>query len=63
MAWLLPFLGPALVLGTLLLLEPCLIQFLKQQISSIAKTTAKQVLVQYQTIPHMDVSYDNIDPL
>lgn len=43
----------------LLLLVFCLIQFPKQQISSIARTTANQVLVQYQTIPHMDVNYDD----
>ena len=46
-AWFLPLLGPILAIGALLLLAPCLIQFLKQQMSSIAKITTNQVLVQY----------------
>lgn len=62
MAWLFLFLGPALVLGTLLLLAPYLIQFLKQ-ISSTAETTANQILVQYQTIPNVDVDCDDTAPL
>jgi hypothetical protein len=39
-AWLLPLLGPVLAIRALLLLTPCLIQFLKLQISSAAKLTA-----------------------
>lgn len=38
----------------------CLIQSLKQQISSIAKITAIQVLVQYQTVPNIEADlYDD----
>lgn len=57
-AWLLPFLDLALALGTLLLLARCLIEFLKQQATSIAKITTNQVLFQYQTTLRMDVDYD-----
>ena len=56
-AWVLPLLGPILAIGALLLLAPCLIQFLKQQMSSIAKITTNQVLVQYQTVPNIGDSY------
>lgn len=50
---------PILAIGALLLLAPCLIQFLKQQMSSIAKITTIQVLVQYQTVPNTGDSYSN----
>ena len=56
-AWVLPLLGPILAIGDLLLLAPCLIQFLKQQMSSIAKITTNQVLVQYQTVPNIRNNY------
>jgi hypothetical protein len=56
-AWVLPFLGPLLAIGALPLLEPCLVQFLKQQISSIAKITTNQILVQYQTVLNIEDSY------
>ena len=56
-AWVLPLLGPILAIGALLILAPCLIQFLKQQMSSIAKITTNQVLVQYQTVPDIGDSY------
>lgn len=56
-AWVLPLLGPILAIGALLLLAPCLIQFLKQQMNSIAKITTNQVLVQYQTVPYIEDSY------
>ena len=63
-AWVLPLLGPILAIGDLLLLAPCLIQFLKQQMSSIAKITTNQVLVQYQTVPNIGDSYsDDTSPL
>ena len=63
-AWVLPLLGPILAIGALLLLAPCLIQFLKQQMSSIAKITTNQVLVQYQTVPNIGDSYsDDTSPL
>jgi hypothetical protein len=56
-AWVLPLLSSILAMGALLLLAPCLIQFLKQQMSSIAKITTNQVLVQYQTVPNIGDSY------
>ena len=63
-SWVLPLLGPILAIGALLLLAPCLIQFLKQQMSSIAKITTNQVLVQYQTVPNIGDSYsDDTSPL
>lgn len=49
-AWLLPFLDPIVVIEVLLLLAPCHLHFLKQQVSKIAKATTNQVLIQYQTI-------------
>ena len=57
LAWVLPLLGPILAIGALLILAPCLIQFLKQQMSSIAKITTNQVLFQYQTVPNIEDSY------
>ena len=64
LAWILPLIGPILAIGALLLLAPCLIQFLKQQMSSIAKITTNQVLVQYQTVPNIGDSYsDDTSPL
>lgn len=64
MAWILPLLGPILAIGALLLLAPCLIQFLKQQISSLAKVTTNQVSVQYQTVPNIGDTYsDDTSPL
>ena len=63
-AWVLPLLGPILAIGALLLLAPCLIQFLKQQMSSIAKITTNQVLVLYQAVPNIGDSYsDDTSPL
>jgi hypothetical protein len=60
----LPLLGPKVSIGALLLLAPCLIQFLKQQMSSIAKITTNQVLVQYQTVPNIGDSFsDDTSPL
>ena len=56
-AWVLPLLGLLLAIGAFLLLEPCLIQFQKQQISRIAKITTSHVLVQYQTVPDIGDSY------
>ena len=56
-AWVLPLLGSIRAIEALLLLAPCLIQFLKQQMSSIAKITTNQVLVQYQTVPNIGDSY------
>ena len=52
-SWVLPLLGCILAIGVLLLLASSLIQFLKQQVSSIAKITTNQVLVQYQTVPNI----------
>ena len=50
--------------GVLLLLAPCLIQFLKQQMSSIGMIMTNQVLVQYQTVPNIGDSYcDDTSPL
>jgi hypothetical protein len=43
--WLLPFLVHILAIGVLLLLPPCLIQFLKQLMCSIAKIITNQVLI------------------
>lgn len=58
-AWPLP-LGLILVIGALLFLAPCLVQFLKQQITSISKIAAIQVLVQYQVVPNIEVDvYDH----
>ena len=63
-AWLLPaLLGPVLAIRALLL-APCLVQFLKQQMSSITKTIAKWVLAQYQTVPNTGgEGYYDISPL
>lgn len=62
--WILHLLEPVLAIGALLPLAPCLIQFLKQQMSSIAKITTHQVLVQYQTVPNIGDSYsDDTSPL
>jgi hypothetical protein len=61
-AWVLHPLGPILAIGALLLLAPCLIQFLKQQMSSIAKITTNQVLVQYQTVTNLGDSYSGDTP-
>ena len=58
-AWFLPLLDSILAIGALLLLAPCLIQFLKQQMSSIAKITTNQVLVQYQAVPDIGDSYSD----
>lgn len=49
-SWPLPLLGFILAIGALPFLAPCPTQFLTQQISSIAKVPASQVLVQYQTV-------------
>lgn len=58
-AWPLP-LGLILVIGALLLLALCLVQFLKQQITSISKIAAIQVLVQYQVVPNVEADvYDD----
>ena len=63
-AWVLTLLGPILAIGVLLLWEPCLIQFLKQQMSNIAKITINQVLVQHQTVHSIGDSYsDDNTPL
>ena len=61
-AWVLLLLSPILAIGALLLLAPCLIQFLKQQMSSIAKITTNQVLVQYQTVTNLGDSYSGDTP-
>lgn len=58
-SWVLPLLVPLLAIGTLLLLAPYLIQYLKQQLSSIAKITTNQVLVQYQAVPDIGDSYSD----
>lgn len=55
--WVLPLLGPVLAIGALLLLAPCLIQFLKQPLRIVAKITTNQVLVQYQAVPNTGDSY------
>lgn len=40
-AWFLPFCDPILVIETLFVLGPCLIQFVQQQISNITRTSHK----------------------
>jgi hypothetical protein len=63
-AWFLPLLDSILAIGALLLLAPCLIHFLKQQMSSIANITTNQALVQYKTFPDIGGSYSgDISPL
>ena len=63
-AWVLPLLGCILAIGVLLLLASSLIQFLKQQVSSIAKITTNQDMVQYQTVSNIGDSYsDDTSPL
>ena len=63
-AWVLPLLDSILAIGALLLLAPCLIHFLKQQMSSIANITTNQALVQYKTFPDIGGSYSgDISPL
>ena len=42
-AWIIPLLGHILDIGALLLLELCLIQFLKQQLRDIAKKKKKSL--------------------
>jgi hypothetical protein len=44
--WLLPFLGPLLMLITLCTLLPCLLQFLRSQVSRISNQTFNQLLLQ-----------------
>jgi hypothetical protein len=62
-AWVLPLLGPILAIGALLFFAPCLIQFLKQQMCSIAKITTNQSTFQCQTVPNIEDSYsDDISP-
>ena len=56
-AWFLPLLDSILAIGALLLLAPCLIQFLKQQMSSSEKITTNQIMVQYQTVLYIGDSY------
>jgi hypothetical protein len=49
--WLLPFLGPLLMLITLCTLLPCLLQFLKSQVNKISNQTFNQLLLQgYQPL-------------
>jgi hypothetical protein len=43
--WLLPFLGPLLMLITLCTLLPCLLQFLRSQVSRISNQTFNQLLL------------------
>jgi hypothetical protein len=44
--WLLPFLGPLLMLITLCTLLPCLLQFLRSQVNRISNQTFNQLLLQ-----------------
>jgi hypothetical protein len=49
--WLLPFLGPLLMLVTLCTLLTCLLQFLKSQVNRISNQTFNQLLLQgYQPL-------------
>jgi hypothetical protein len=49
--WLLPFLGPLLMLITLCTLLPCLLQFLRSQVNKISNQTFNQPLLQgYQPL-------------
>jgi hypothetical protein len=44
--WLLPFLGPLLVLITLCTLLPCVLEFLRSQVSRMSNQTFNQLLLQ-----------------
>jgi hypothetical protein len=46
LTWLLPFLGPLLMLVTLCTLRPCFLQFLRSQVNRISNQTFNQLLLQ-----------------
>jgi hypothetical protein len=51
LTWLLPFLGPLLMLITLCTLLPCLLHFLRSQVNKISNQTFNQLLLQgYQPL-------------
>lgn len=60
--WLLPLLGPLLAICALLLLAPCLIQFLQGRLKALVNVATQRVMIKYQTIPKSH-DYDDTSPL